>query len=132
MSYGIIFWGNSADSKKVFYMQWKIIRIMAGSKRRETYGKLFKKFNVLPLASKFLLSLSSFEVESIEKFHKNSDIQHTSTRYTYNSYMPSTNLTKYKEKEFTSANEVPPISLLLLHVRIYLNQKFSTIINTHM
>jgi hypothetical protein len=27
---------------------------------------------------------------------------------------------------------VPPISLLLLHVRIYLNQKFSTIINTHM
>jgi hypothetical protein len=28
MSYGIIFWENSADSKNVFYIQKKIIRIM--------------------------------------------------------------------------------------------------------
>jgi hypothetical protein len=34
MSYGIIFWGNSTDSKNVFYIQNKIIRIMAGTKRR--------------------------------------------------------------------------------------------------
>jgi hypothetical protein len=34
MSYGIIFWGNSTDSKKVFYIQKRIIRIMAGTKKR--------------------------------------------------------------------------------------------------
>jgi hypothetical protein len=34
MSYGITFWGNSTDNNKVFYTQKKIIRIMAGTKRR--------------------------------------------------------------------------------------------------
>jgi hypothetical protein len=33
MSYGIIFWGHSTDIKKVFYIQKKIIRKMAGTKR---------------------------------------------------------------------------------------------------
>jgi hypothetical protein len=57
MSYGIICWGNSTDSKKVFYIQKNIIRIMAGTKRRASCRELFKKFNILPLASEFLLSL---------------------------------------------------------------------------
>jgi hypothetical protein len=55
MSYEIIFWGNSSDSKKVFYIQKKIIRIMAGTKRRASRRELFKKFNILPLADEFLL-----------------------------------------------------------------------------
>jgi hypothetical protein len=66
MSYGIIFWGNSTDSKKVFYIQKKIIRIMAGTKRRASYRELFKKCNILPLASTFLLSLLSFVVDNTE------------------------------------------------------------------
>jgi hypothetical protein len=57
MSYGIIFWGNSTDSKKVIYIQKRIIRIMAGAKRRASCRELFKKCNSLPLASEFLLSL---------------------------------------------------------------------------
>jgi hypothetical protein len=34
MSYGIVFWGNSTDGKKVFIIQKKIIRIMVSVKRR--------------------------------------------------------------------------------------------------
>jgi hypothetical protein len=34
ISYGVIVWGNSADSKIVFNIQKKIIRIMTGVKRR--------------------------------------------------------------------------------------------------
>jgi hypothetical protein len=52
MSKRIIFWGNSTDSKKVFYIQKKIIRITAGTKRASC-RELFKKFNILPLANKF-------------------------------------------------------------------------------
>jgi hypothetical protein len=69
--YGI---GNSMDIKKVFYIQNKIIRIMAGTKMRASYMELFKKFNILPLASEYLLSLLSFVVDNIEKFETNSDI----------------------------------------------------------
>jgi hypothetical protein len=68
MSYRIIFWGSSTDSKKVFYIQKKIIRIMAGTKRRASCRELFKKFNILPLASKFLFPLLSFVVDNIETF----------------------------------------------------------------
>jgi hypothetical protein len=80
MSYVIIFWGNSTDSKKVFYIQQKIIRIMEGTKRRASCRELFKKFNILPLASEFLLSLLSFLVDNIEKFQTNSDIHSICTR----------------------------------------------------
>jgi hypothetical protein len=45
MSYGVIFWGNSTDSKRVYIIQKKII-IMAGVKRRVSCRELFKKFNI--------------------------------------------------------------------------------------
>jgi hypothetical protein len=67
MSHRIIFWGNSTDSKKVFYMQKKIITTLTGTKMRASCIKLFMKFNHLPPPSKFLLSLSSV-VDNIEKF----------------------------------------------------------------
>jgi hypothetical protein len=97
MSYGIIFWGNSTDSKKVFYIQKRIIRIMAGAKRRASCRELFKKCNILPLASEFLLSLLSFVVDNMEKFQTNSDIHSISTRYRYNLHIPNSKLSKYKK-----------------------------------
>jgi hypothetical protein len=97
MSCGIIFWGNSTYSKKVFYIQKKIIRTMAGTKRRASCRKLFKKFNILPLASEFLLSLLSFVVDNIKKYQTNSDIHNISTRYRYNIHVPNTNLRKYQK-----------------------------------
>jgi hypothetical protein len=42
MSYGVIFWENSTNSKRVFNIQNKIIRIMAGVKRRVSCRELFK------------------------------------------------------------------------------------------
>lgn len=53
---GIIFWGNSTDRKNVFYIKNKIIWITAGIKTRALRMELLKKFNILPLDSKILLS----------------------------------------------------------------------------
>jgi hypothetical protein len=97
MLYGIIFWGNSTDSKQVFYIQKKIIRIMASTKRRDSCREFFKKFNILPLASEFLLSLLSLLVDNIEKCKIKSDIRNISTRYRYNLHVPNTNLSKCKK-----------------------------------
>lgn len=101
MSYGIILWGNSTDSYKVFYIQKKMIRIIAGIKRRAWYRKLCKKFNILPLSSEYLLSLLSFIVDSIEKFQTNSGIHNMSTRYRCNLHVPNSNLSKYQKGFFT-------------------------------
>jgi hypothetical protein len=45
----------------------KITRIMAAAKRRASCRELFKEFNILPLARKFLLSLPSIVVDNMEK-----------------------------------------------------------------
>jgi hypothetical protein len=75
MSYGIIFWEKLTKSKKVFYIQKKIIRTMAGTKRRTSCRELFKKFNILPLVNKFLLSLLSFVADNRETFQYKYKIQ---------------------------------------------------------
>jgi hypothetical protein len=54
-------------AKRVFIIQNKIIRIMAGVKRISC-RELFKKFNILPLASELLLSRLSFAVDNLEMF----------------------------------------------------------------
>jgi hypothetical protein len=90
------------DSKKVFYIQKKIIRTMAGTKRSASCRELFNKFNFLPLASEFLLSLLSFVMDNIETFQTNSDNHNISTRYRYNLHVPNTNLSKYQKGVYYS------------------------------
>jgi hypothetical protein len=119
MSYGIIFWGNSTDSKKVFYIQKKIFRIMAGTRRRASCGELFKKFNILSLASESLLSLLSFVVDNIETFQTNSDIHNISTKYRHNLHVTNTNLSKCQKGIYYSGiklfDNLPPTIKSLNH-----------------
>jgi hypothetical protein len=70
---------------------------MAAANRRASCRGLFKKFNILPLACEFLLSLLSLIVDNMEKFQTNSDIHSISTRYRYNLHVPGTNLSKYQK-----------------------------------
>jgi hypothetical protein len=119
LSYGLIFWGNSTDINKVFYIQKKIIRIMAGVKIRVSCRKLFRKFNVLPLPSEFVLCLVSFVVENLDKFQRNTDVHNLNTRRKYDLHMPNTNLTKYKKIVYHTGiklfNNLPPTIKSLNH-----------------
>jgi hypothetical protein len=96
MSYGVIFWGNSSDSTRVFNTQKKIIRIMAGVKERVSCRELFKKFNILPLASEFLLSLLSLIVDNMEEFQTNSEELSLNTRHKYDLHVLNANLSSYQ------------------------------------
>jgi hypothetical protein len=92
---------------------------MAGTKRRASCRELFTKFNILLLASKFLLSLSSFVADNTETFQTNSDIHNISTRYRYNLHVPKTNLSKYQKGVYYSGiklfNNLPPTIKSLNH-----------------
>jgi hypothetical protein len=48
ISYGVIFWGNARNSKNVFLIQKKIIRIIANVKIRISCRELFTEFNIAP------------------------------------------------------------------------------------
>jgi hypothetical protein len=54
--YGLIFWGNLPQSLKVFRRKKKIIRIMMGCKSRTSCRNLFRKLNILLLASQCFLT----------------------------------------------------------------------------
>jgi hypothetical protein len=49
MSYGLIFWGNSTNSKCVFKLQKKAIRMVMGAKNNDSCREFFKLVKILPL-----------------------------------------------------------------------------------
>jgi hypothetical protein len=112
LSYELIFWGNSTDSNKIFIIQKKIIRIMAGVKSRASCRTLFQKFNILPLASEFIFCLLSFVVEHLDKFQRNTDVHKLNTRRKFDLHMPNANLTNYQKGVYHTGiklfNHLPP------------------------
>jgi hypothetical protein len=54
MKYGIIFWGNPPDSKKVFSLQKKIVRMMMGVKRCDSCTDLFKRLDILTFPCEYI------------------------------------------------------------------------------
>jgi len=64
--YGLMFWGNSPHSARVFRMQKRIIRIMTGSRIRDSCRKLFGHLNILPLPSLYIFSILRFVIKNRE------------------------------------------------------------------
>ena len=64
ITYGIIFWGNSATSGEVFQLQKRAIRIITNSHNRTSCQNLFKELNILPLQSQYILSLAMYVVKN--------------------------------------------------------------------
>jgi len=61
--YGIIFLGHSSNSGKLFTLQKKFMRIMAGAQPRTSCRCLFKQLGILPVPCQYILSLmTSFSI----------------------------------------------------------------------
>jgi hypothetical protein len=80
MQYGLIFWGNSPKSIKIFRIQNNIIRIMMGQTRRDSCRNLFKELEILPLMSQYIFSLTLFVIKNRKEFTDNSEIYEIKTR----------------------------------------------------
>jgi hypothetical protein len=91
-----LFWGNSPHSIKIFKMQKRIIRIMIGCKNRVSCRNLFRKLEILPFVSQYILSLMLFVVKNTHLFTFNSENHTKSTRQFNNFYHPITNLAVYQ------------------------------------
>ena len=60
ISYGLPFWGNSPRAIKIFRMQKRIVRIMMGCKNRVSCRNLFRRLEILPFVSQYILLLMFF------------------------------------------------------------------------
>jgi hypothetical protein len=102
MTYGIIFWGNSALGATIFHLQKKAIRIMEGCGNRVSCRALFRKFHILPLPSQYLLSLLMFVVQHKDIFITSMDSNNLKTRQSNNLYTPQANLSVYQKGAYYS------------------------------
>jgi hypothetical protein len=56
IKYGIIVWGNSSKSGKIFSLDKKIIRNMACAQPRSSCRSLFEQLEILPVPCQYILS----------------------------------------------------------------------------
>ena len=112
LTYGIIFWGNSTHVIKIFKMQKRIIRTMTKSGSRVSCRQLFKKLEILPLQSQYILSLLSLVVTNKDQFTNNLEIHNINTRHNSNLHPPAYNLTLSQKGPYFSGikffNHLPP------------------------
>lgn len=69
LTYGVVLWGNSSDSLKIFRIQKRIVRIMAGANIRSSCRNIFKTFEILPLPCIFILNTIMFVKVNMSFFH---------------------------------------------------------------
>jgi len=93
MTYGLLFWGNSPDTIKIFRLQKRIIRIMMGCRSRDSFIKLL-------LISQYIFPLLLFMIRNKNQFLVNSKIYHADTRQHANFHQPSVNVTKYQKEVY--------------------------------
>jgi hypothetical protein len=104
--YGIIFWGNSTESKKVFLAQKKVIRIMTGSRPRTSCRPLFQTLGILTIPSQYILSLMEFLSQNQEMFTSNFEIHNINTKNKLKLHKSTSNLTSYQKGVYYMCNRI--------------------------
>jgi hypothetical protein len=97
MSYEIIFWGNSYDSIKFFWMQKRVIRIIMDHGNRDSCRNSFKELKILPFISQYIFFLLVFMVNNRDQFLINSEIHSINIRQGPNLHLPLANLDIYQK-----------------------------------
>jgi hypothetical protein len=96
IQYGIIFWGNSSNSGKIFTLQKKIIRIMVGAWPRTPCRSLFKKLEILPVPCQYIFSLMNFIVNN-QNFQTNLSVHNINTRNKHHFHRPNAILSCFQK-----------------------------------
>jgi hypothetical protein len=97
MTYGLIFWRNSHYSDITFRLQKRIIRIIVGIRGRDSCREHFKKLQILPLQSQYILSLWLFVINNRNYFKVNCEIHNINTRTKSKLHRPISNLSAYRK-----------------------------------
>ena len=129
ISHGLSFWGNSTHAMKIFRMQKRIVRIMMGYKNRVSCRNRFRRLEILPFVSQYILLLMLFVVKNKNLCTLNSENHTKSTRQFNNFYHPISHLTVYQKGVHYMGirifNNLPPYIKDLSNVRkfeIYLKR----------
>jgi hypothetical protein len=104
--YGINFWGNSTHAHQVFKQQKTVIRIMTGTGPRCSCRNLFKKPNILPVPSQYILSLMLFVIENQQDFLTSAYVHDFDTRNKNHLYLPALSLSYVQKGVLYSRSKI--------------------------
>jgi IS1 family transposase len=90
------------NSRKIFTLEKKIIRIMIGAHPRTSCRRLFKKLKILPVPSQYIYSLMNFFVNNQENFQTDSSIHNINTRNKHHLHRLTANLSCFQKNAFYS------------------------------
>jgi hypothetical protein len=99
LEYVIIFWGNSSESRKVFQLQKKIIRIMTESESITPCKPLFQTLEILILLSQYVLFLMTLLANNLERLTFNSSVHNISRKSRCWLHRPVANLILYQNHD---------------------------------
>ena len=127
MEFGIIFWGVSVESKRIFLLQKRVIRIMTGSTIRTSYKRLFQELKILTLTSQYILSLMRFLSSNLDIFPFNSSVHSINTRHRLKLHKPLANLKMYQRSTYYNCiniyNKLPDyLANLILNKKQFLSK----------
>jgi hypothetical protein len=106
ISYGIMFWGNSSHSDKIFKIQKRIIRIIMNSSKNASCQQLLKDLNILPIQSQYIFSILLFVTRNKDQFLSTSQVHKINTRQTSDLYVPTANLAIYEKGVYYSGIKI--------------------------
>lgn len=92
LQYGLLFWGSSAHLEKVFKIQKKILRCMAGVHPSTSCKPIFRKFNILTLPCLYISQLIMHIRANEHKFIKNNEVHTYNTRNNHLLHQPFSRL----------------------------------------
>lgn len=97
LKYGIVVWGCSTHSQRLFKLQKKAVRYIIGVSKYTSCRNLFKELNILTLASMYILDIIVYVKNNLNMFLPNNYNHNYGTRERENLLTPMHNLSKYEE-----------------------------------
>lgn len=70
MTYGVLIWGNSTDANRVFLMQKRALRTLAGVKPRDSCRQLFVTHKIMTHYSAYLFEILMFVKRNLPMFSR--------------------------------------------------------------
>jgi len=127
ISYCIIFVHNSTYNNTFFKLEKRVVRIMMNAGITESCCELYKKWNLLSLQTKYIISSLHIIVKNIKMFKSISLIHSVNTRHYSDLLLPSVHLYEVQKgmyhSEIKTFNCLPPrIKSLFCHIRKFVQR----------
>ena len=127
MKYGVIFWGQSPGSLRVFLLQKRVIRTIMGCGGRTSCRTLFHKLGILTLTSQYIFSLLQYVVKNSNLFSLNKNIHSFNIRQQSNFHQPFAHLRKYQLEPYNMGIKLFNTLLSTLKIESHNPSRFRTL-----